>query len=96
MNELIRKAVLLGIGTASLTKEKADKVIKGFVKKGAITTKEGRALVSKVLVEAKKEKKRIEVLIKKEAKSMKSRLTSLEKRGASTIKKKKQKKGKKR
>ena len=70
MNEIIRKAILIGVGAASLTKEKAEKAIKGFVKKGKINSKEGKALVMVLLGEAKKEKARLSSLMKTEGKKL--------------------------
>ena len=106
MNKIIRSAVLLGLGAVSLTKEKAEKSIKAFVKKGAISTKEGRALVKTVIAEGKREKSRIaaivkteggklkreaEAIAKKEVTILKARLAKVEKKGKAVIKKRKKK-----
>ncbi|MBW2983565.1 hypothetical protein KY361_00440 [Candidatus Woesearchaeota archaeon] len=70
MNKIIRNAILLGLGAASLTKEKVEKTVKGFVKKGKINTKEGKALVRALLGQAKKEKARVSSLLKTEGKKL--------------------------
>ena len=67
MRDLIRKSFLLGLGAASLTKAKAEKIVKELAKKGSVGTKEGRQLVNSVLAEANKERKRIQALVQKEA-----------------------------
>lgn len=106
MNKVIRSAILLGFGAASLTKEKTENAIKAFVKKGAISTKEGRALVKTVITEGMKEKSRIvslikteggklkkeaEAVAKKEIKILKARLAKVEKRGKKVARKRKKK-----
>lgn len=70
MNKIIRNAILLGLGAASLTKEKVEKTVKSFVKKGKINSNEGKALVRTLLGEAKKEKNRVTSLLKREGKKL--------------------------
>ena len=67
MRDAIKKGFLLGLGAASLTKKKADKVINSLAKRGAITKKEGQILVNGFLKEAKKQRKIIENKILREA-----------------------------
>lgn len=59
MRELIKKSILLGLGAASLTKEKIDKLAAELVKRKAITTKEGKWLAKEVLREIAKSKERV-------------------------------------
>lgn len=68
MKKLLRKSFLIGLGIASLTKRRAEKSIKKLVKKGLITKKDGDGLIIKMLVEANKERKRIEKFIAAEMK----------------------------
>jgi len=47
--DVVRKLALLGVGVASLTKEKAEKLTAGLVKKGNITQTEGRKLTQELI-----------------------------------------------
>ena len=62
------KVGLIGIGTLSLAKKKADKVIDKIVKKGLIKKKEGDGLVRKVIVEVDKGRRKIESIVAAEIK----------------------------
>lgn len=55
MNDLLERVLLLGIGAASLTKEKVEELIDDLVKKGQLTTEEGRELVDKATGRAREE-----------------------------------------
>jgi len=68
MKDLIKKTFLLGVGTASLTKKKAEKVVNRLVKKDLLKKKDGVALVKNMIAEANKERKRIQKFIETEAK----------------------------
>lgn len=91
MKELIKKSVLLGLGAASLTKEKVDKLVAEFVRRKAITTKDGKWLAKQILGELAKNKERIERLSKIEAQILGREAEKLEqkimKRGRKTAKK---------
>lgn len=91
MKELIRKSVLLGLGAASLTKEKVDKLVAEFVKRKAITIKDGRWIARQVLNELSKSRKQIERLSAIQAKVLKKKAKKLEKalvdRGTKTARK---------
>lgn len=80
MKNLIRKSILLGIGAASMTKEKIDELVGEFVKKKAITTKEGEWVARKVLSEIAKNKRRLEKLAKMQAEVLENKAKSLEKK----------------
>ena len=90
MKDLIKKSVLLGLGAASLTKEKVDKLIKELVKRKAITTKDGKWLAKQILKELAKNKERIKRLRKLEVEILGSKAKTLEKtlmkRGRKTAK----------
>jgi len=49
MKNLIKKSILLGLGAASVTKEKVDKLVGQYVKKKAITKKDGKWIADQVL-----------------------------------------------
>lgn len=66
--DVIRKIGLLGVGIASLTKEKAEKITSDLVKKGNITQAEGRKLTEDLIKKSISAKKDIETKIDKELK----------------------------
>jgi len=74
MKELIKKSFLLGLGAATLTKNQAEKMIKGLVKKNAVTAKEGKDMLKKLKNEALNESNRIKNLAEKEAKRVAGKL----------------------
>ena len=78
MKELIRKSMLLGLGAASLTREKISGLMKEFVKRKAITAKDGKMLFRQVLKEAIKHKSRIEKLGTMHAAALKQKAKSIE------------------
>jgi len=60
VKKLMNKSFLLSVGLASLTIEKADKIVKELVKKGKLNETQGRGLVSELIKKSKNEKKKIE------------------------------------
>ncbi|MBI2653662.1 hypothetical protein HYX02_02510 [Candidatus Woesearchaeota archaeon] len=91
MRHLIKKSILLGLGVASLTKERIDKLVAEFVRRKVITTKDGKWVARKVLGEIAKNKKRLEKLAKLQAEVLEISAKSIErrlvKRGKKTAKK---------
>lgn len=90
MKELIRKSVLLGLGAASLTKEKVDNLVAELVKRKAINTKDGRWIAKQVLNDLARNKKRLERLSAIHAEILGKKAKKLEKalmeRGSKTAK----------
>jgi len=62
----IRKAALLGIGIAAITKEKAESLVKDLIKKGDLNQDEGKKLVADLMVKSKKSKKELETTVNKQ------------------------------
>ncbi len=60
MKDKLRKAMLVGLGLAIITKEKAEKITKVLMKKGELNEKEAKALVNKIVAEVEKNRKRVE------------------------------------
>lgn len=60
MFELTRKAMLLSMGLATLTREKLEKTINELIKKGEISEKEGEELVDELIEKSRKYKKDLE------------------------------------
>lgn len=59
MIELIKKAMLTGLGVASLTKEKVEEVAQEFVEKGKLTEQEGKKLVDELMAKSEESKEDI-------------------------------------
>ena len=65
MSDLIKKTILTGLGIASLTKEKAEKLVKDLVKEGEVSEGEGSKLVKDLLEKVENNKKSMEKKIEK-------------------------------
>ena len=61
-----RKAALLGIGIAAITKEKAESLVKDLIKKGDLNQDEGKKLVTELMTKSKKSKKELETTVNKQ------------------------------
>lgn len=57
MIELMKKALLMGLGVASLTKEKIEEMSRDFIEQGKLTQQEGEKLVDDLLAKAEESKK---------------------------------------
>lgn len=57
MIELIKKAVLTGVGVASLTRDKIEDLAKELIIKGKMSEQEGEKLVQEVLARVEESKK---------------------------------------
>lgn len=66
MIELVKKALLTGVGVAALTKDKIEEVARDFVEKGKLTEQEGKALVEDLV--ARSDESRAELQRQIEAK----------------------------
>ncbi len=60
MNNLIKKTILTGLGIASLTKEKAEKLVKDLIKEGEVSEGEGSKFVKELLDRVENNKKALE------------------------------------
>ncbi len=56
MIELMKKALLMGLGVASLTKEKIEEMSRDFIEQGKLTQQEGEKLVDELLAKAEESK----------------------------------------
>ena len=65
MSDLIKKTILTGLGLASLTKEKAEKLVKDLIKEGEVSESEGSKFVKELLEKAENNKKTIEKQVEK-------------------------------
>jgi len=69
MDKLVKKALLLGVGITTLTKENAERIVKDL-KKDGVTKKEGKKLVKDLLKESKKAHDKIFDLVDKKVTSI--------------------------
>jgi polyhydroxyalkanoate synthesis regulator phasin len=91
--DTFRKIVLIGIGALSLTKEKAEQLVKELAEKGHVTTDEARSFVKELLERGQRERETVRkafreefdevrekwgLVTKKDLNEVLSRLTSLE------------------
>ncbi|MBU1086009.1 MAG: hypothetical protein KKD05_00645 [Candidatus Omnitrophica bacterium] len=60
MFEILEKLVLAGVGFASLTKEKAEKIVDALIAKGQVKAKDKKAMLSRLLKHTQKLDKDIE------------------------------------
>lgn len=64
MIELIKKAMLTGLGAASLTKEKIEGIGRDFIEQGKLSQQEGEKLVEELLAKAEESKQGIKKQVK--------------------------------
>jgi polyhydroxyalkanoate synthesis regulator phasin len=70
MDNLIKKSIILGLGIASLTKEKATELIKEVTKDGGVTQKEGERMAKEIADKITKNHQKIEDEIEKVVKKI--------------------------
>ncbi len=90
MEGLIEKIIMAGLGAISLTREKAEQIVKELVERGEIAKEEQPEVVKKILKKSKARREEIEKLIrnvldkmniptKSDIKSLNDRIERLEK-----------------
>lgn len=67
---LLEKVILSGLGLASLTQEKAQKLVDELVKEGEMSEKDGALMAKKVMDNLEKSKKEMESKMNKAMKEM--------------------------
>ena len=56
MKSLLEKSLVLGLGTFSLTKEKAEKFLRDLEERGEVTATEGKKLLNELMEKGEQEK----------------------------------------
>ncbi len=74
MSDLIKKTILTGLGLASLTKEKAENLVKDLIKEGEVSEGEGSKLVKELLEKMEDNKKTMEKQVEKTVHGMLKKL----------------------
>jgi polyhydroxyalkanoate synthesis regulator phasin len=60
MFDLMKKAMLAGVGLAAMTRDKVEEVVQELTEKGEMTEKEGKELVDELVKKSEKAKKDLE------------------------------------
>jgi polyhydroxyalkanoate synthesis regulator phasin len=63
MFDLMKKAMLAGVGLAAMTRDKVEEVVQELTEKGEMTEKEGKELVDELVKKSEKAKKDLEAKI---------------------------------
>jgi len=85
MKNEIKSIFLVGLGAARLTRTKAEKVLKAFVKQGAITKNQARELTGNMMKEAAKAKRMLKKEGSKEYILLKKKIMQLQMKGKKKI-----------
>ena len=67
MKDVVKKSFLLGLGAVSLSKNQAEKIIKGLIKKNAVTISEGKGMLNRIKKHALNEGIRVKKFAQQEA-----------------------------
>ncbi len=70
MLDIVKKTLLLGLGVASLTKEKAEEIVNELVKHGEVASKDRPKVINDILQKAEEEKKKFISKIKETVKTV--------------------------
>lgn len=95
MKDAIKELFLLGVGAASLTRKKAEKTLKVFVKKGVINKKQAREVLTRIMKETTKVRRVLRKEGEQEMKRMKRELSKTGKKASRKVNRKIHKAGKK-
>ncbi|MBO8129097.1 MAG: hypothetical protein H0Z39_07855 [Peptococcaceae bacterium] len=66
MLNTFRKVMLMSIGAVSLTKERAEQIVKELTDKGKVNTKEAKSFVQELIDKGENERKAIQKLVSEE------------------------------
>ena len=66
MKNLIKKSLLLGMGAISLTREKAEKIVRELEEKGEVTSNETKDFVNELVEKGEQERQLFKDTVKKE------------------------------
>lgn len=70
MIELVKKALLTGVGVAALSKEKAEELAKDIAEKGKMTEQEGQKLVDQLLTSSEEARQELQKQIETKVQSV--------------------------
>lgn len=72
--KVLRKTIMLGMGTLSLTKEKAEKVVEELVQKGEATSDEAKVFLNELAEKGEKERNALGNFIRTEFNKIRSEI----------------------
>lgn len=70
MSDLIHKIVYTGIGLAAMTEQKAQEIVNELVKKGEVSSEEGKTLTKELVDKARHHKEELKKTISEEVKKV--------------------------
>jgi len=85
---LLEKMILTGLGLASLTQDKAQKLVDELVKEGEMTEKDGAAMAKKVMDNIEKSRKEMESKVDKTVKEIIAKANVSSKKDLAVLEKK--------
>ncbi|MDD3191074.1 MAG: phasin family protein [Candidatus Pacebacteria bacterium] len=85
---LLEKIILSGLGLASLSQDKAQKMIDELVKEGEVSQKDGAIMVKKIMDGVEKNKKEIEKMTEKAVREVVTKINVPSKKDISALEKK--------
>ena len=85
MKDAIKNMFLMGVGAVSVTRKKAEAVVKVFVKKGVINNNQAKEIIGRVMKEAEKVKNRLKKEGVKEIRRVRGKITSARKKAMNKI-----------
>jgi polyhydroxyalkanoate synthesis regulator phasin len=69
MNDIIRKALLAGVGAAVVTREKVESALGEFVRQGKVSSAEAREVAGRIADEGRREFERMQVELEERLRS---------------------------
>lgn len=66
MKDILKKAVLLGVGAATLTRDKAMGIVKDLQKAGYLNAKEGQKMVKDLMKKSTETQKKVQAMVKEQ------------------------------
>jgi polyhydroxyalkanoate synthesis regulator phasin len=86
LKEATKKLILAGIGMFSLTREKAEQIIKELVEKGQVDKDEAKGLLDELITRGEKERTALRQFIRKEFEKTQSELGLVSKKELEALK----------
>lgn len=85
MKALLEKSLLLGLGTLSFTKEKAEKFLKELEERGEVTTAEAKKLFNELMEKGEQEKSALKEMIQHQVNEVMNNLGYIKKEDYFTL-----------
>ena len=88
MKDVLKKVALFGVGIAAMSRDQIDGFVKKLEKKKVINVKEGKKLVSDLLKESEKSRRKVQLEIEKQVRSALKKVPLATKRDLAALEKK--------